>query len=368
MVRRTMALCLVVGMALPQQFASAQSSPEDVGLATGIRQVREGDFDAAVITLDGVVKRLSAQKGQAKDLGRAYTYLAIAYVGLAQQETAKAKFLEAWKADKSMTLSPKEFPPNIIDFFDQAKKEGEKKAEAEAKPTPPAPPTPKPAPTPATTTASTATKKSGGGAKTALLVVGGLAVAGGIALAAKGGSTSLPPPPTLPPCTAGSDFDFAVDFAFSGAVNCGASNTRAQTYRITNRSCSSFVVQKLVVNRGLTAGNCTLTPSADLFLNGTTVVPAAAGVPGTAVIRTGAAAGTAHLLCCSSPPCTVGNCSFNEGYTVTTTAGTKTVANTLTVTDSTGRDCVSCTGAVGPNSVRQTPAKEGQHLSCEGYY
>src|SRR5712691_2143545 len=139
MARRMLALCLVMGMALPQQFASAQSSPPDVDLATGIRQVREGDFDAALMTLDGVVRRLSGQKGQATELARAYTYLAIAYVGLAQQETAKAKFLEAWKADKQMTLSPKEFPPNIIEFFEQAKKEGEARAKAEAKPTPTTP-------------------------------------------------------------------------------------------------------------------------------------------------------------------------------------------------------------------------------------
>jgi hypothetical protein len=360
MARRTLALCLVAGMALPQQFAMAQSSPADVDLATGIRQVREGDFDAAVITLDGVVKRLSAQKGQAKELGRAYTYLAIAYVGLAQQETAKAKFLEAWKADKSMTLSPKEFPPNIIDFFDQARKEGEKKAEAEAKPTPT---TPKPTPSPVATTDKPEKKGGGGGGKTALIVVGGLAVAGGIALAAKGGSS--PPPPTLPPCTAGTDFDFAVDFGFSGAFNCGQSNSRAQTYRITNRSCSALTVQRLVLNLGITSGSCTATPSRDLSLNGTTVVPAAAGAPATAVIRTGNPAGTAHYLCCATYPCAVGSCSLNEGYTVTTSAGTKTVANSVTVIESSGRDCALCAGSVGPYSVRRTtPGGEGQPLTC----
>jgi hypothetical protein len=366
MALRMLALCLVIGMVLPEQLVSGQSSSADVDLATGIRQVREGDFDAAVITLDGVVKRLSAQKSQAKELGRAYTYLAIAYVGLAQQETAKAKFLEAWKADKSIILSPKEFPPNIIDFFDQAKKEGEEKAETEAKPTST---TPKPGPKPVATTEKTEKKSAGAGGKTALIVVGALAAVGGIALAAKGGTSSPTLPPT-PPCTAGSDFDFNVDFAFSGSFNCGQSNIRAQTYRITNRSCSALTVQRLVLNRGLTAGtSCSVTPSEELAVNGTTVVAAAAGTPTTAVIRTGSPAGTAHYFCCSAYPCTVGSCSLNEGYTVTTSAGTKTVTNTVTVIENTARDCVLCSsGSFSPYSVGRTQARDGQLLLCRDPY
>ncbi len=364
MVRRILSLSLVVGMGLPPQFASGQSDTLDADMATGIRQVREGDFDAALITLDAVVKRLSGQQGQAKELARAYTYLAIAYVGLAQQETARAKFLAAWKADKSLTLSPKEFPPNIIQFFEEAKKEAEDKARAETKPTTA---TPSPAPSPVTTTGMAEKSGRGGGGKTALIVVGALAAAGGIALAAKGGSSSSTPPKP-PPCSQGSDFDFTIDFAFSGAFNCGQANTRAQTYRITNRSCSALTVNRLVLDRGRTAGTCNVAPSQDLSLNGTAVVPAAAGTPTTVVIRTGAAAGTAHYFCCGSYPCKVQICSLNEGYTVTTTAGTKTVANTVAVSDNTGTDCVPCAGAVGPQSVRQTQPNEGQHLSCGDPY
>jgi hypothetical protein len=195
-VRRILALCLVVGLGLPPQLVRAQSGTVDADMATGIRQVREGDFDAALITLDGVVKRLSGQQGQAKELARAYTYLAIAYVGLAQQESARAKFLAAWKADKSMTLSPKEFPPNIIQFFEEAKKEGEAKAGAEAKP--PAA-TPGPAPSPVTTTEK-AEKKGGGHTGLIILgVVGGAAAVVAIAAAGKGGgSGTTTPAPTVP--------------------------------------------------------------------------------------------------------------------------------------------------------------------------
>jgi hypothetical protein len=48
-----------------------------------------------VVTLDGVVRRLATSGREPKDLTRAYTYLAIAYLGLAQEQSAKARFLDA---------------------------------------------------------------------------------------------------------------------------------------------------------------------------------------------------------------------------------------------------------------------------------
>src|SRR5262249_21293439 len=120
-------------------------------------------------------------------------------------QTAKAKFLEAWKADKTMTLSPKEFPPNIIEFFEQARKEGEREARAEAAPAVPrAPASPKPvAASPAS--ADTSTTPSTKGETKGPLVILGVAGAGGAvaALAAGGGSsvpsTTMTPMPTPAP-------------------------------------------------------------------------------------------------------------------------------------------------------------------------
>src|SRR4026209_1228899 len=75
MPRRVLAVVLGVDLTVSAPPRAAQGSAQtDTDLATGIRQVREGDFDTALITLDGVVKRLAAQKGQAPGLGRAYTY------------------------------------------------------------------------------------------------------------------------------------------------------------------------------------------------------------------------------------------------------------------------------------------------------
>ena len=221
---RVLALALAACLALPPGSAPAQAPPVDPDLAAGIAQVREGEFETALQTLDAAVRRLAARKGQSRELARAYTYLAIAYVGLAQQEAARAKFVEAWKVDNSLTLSPKEYPPGIIELFEQARRSVQPPAPspavpattaasaagppaapvaaaspvpvAAASPAPaaaaPAPSLPRPRPSPSVSTASV--PKKGGSGRLVLLGVGGLAAAG-VAVAAGGGGGEGAPTP-----------------------------------------------------------------------------------------------------------------------------------------------------------------------------
>ncbi len=190
-------LVLVAGLVAPQApVVTAQGNQADADLTTGIRQVREGEFEAALATLDGVVKRLAAQKGRAQDLARAYTYLAIAYVGMAEQEKARVKFLEAWRADRTFTLSPTEFPPSIIEAFERARKDGEREAGAQVLPV-----VPPPEPTAPRVASPPPEVKRRGKSKLPLVLLGGAVVAGGAALAAGGGGKDgagpTPPPPAL---------------------------------------------------------------------------------------------------------------------------------------------------------------------------
>ena len=140
MLKRWVVLLLVMALGMPH----AAFADVDTDLATGVRQAQEGDFENAVVTLDGVVRRLAGQGSRTKDLARAYTYLSIAYQGLGQDQQAKAKFLEALKLDRDMTLSSREFPPRILEFFEEARREAGVSA-----PAPRA--TPAPAPRPAVT-------------------------------------------------------------------------------------------------------------------------------------------------------------------------------------------------------------------------
>ncbi len=167
----------------PALNAQGAAAP-DAELQRGVQQAREGLFEAAVLTLDAVARRMAGQPGRAKELAQAYTYLAVAYLGLSQEQQAKAKFLEALKADNGLDVSTREFPPRIVQFFEQARKE----AQPEPRP---------PAPSPSATPAPDAGKKKGG-SKLPLVLLG-VAGAGGIAaVAAKGGGGGgggpTPPP------------------------------------------------------------------------------------------------------------------------------------------------------------------------------
>src|SRR5262249_35871218 len=53
----------------------------DPDIEKGIKQVEDGDFDTAIITLDNAARHLAADPGRAKELSQAYLYLGIAYVG-----------------------------------------------------------------------------------------------------------------------------------------------------------------------------------------------------------------------------------------------------------------------------------------------
>jgi len=95
----------------------------DKSLGEGVRMVEEGEFDTAINMLDTVVKQLSSDKKRPKDLSRAYLYLAIAYLGLSKEASAKARFIDAIANDPQMNLSPREFPPKIIQSFEEARKQ-----------------------------------------------------------------------------------------------------------------------------------------------------------------------------------------------------------------------------------------------------
>ncbi len=99
-------------------------------------------------------------------MSEAYLYLGIAFLGKGHEAAAKAKFKEAVKLIKDLTLSPEKFAPKVINLVEAAKAEA-----AQATTTP--------------TTAVPAAKKGGGSGK--LLVIGGVVIAGGAAAAIAGG-------------------------------------------------------------------------------------------------------------------------------------------------------------------------------------
>ena len=175
--RRAWAVLLVVGLST----AGTAAPIADADVQRGIAQVEEGEYDAAILTLDGAVRRLAATKGHSSaDLAEAYFHLGVAYLGKGHETSAKARFRDAVHQMREMSPSPEKFPPRVIELFEKAREESRAEKTAAA-----------PATTPTTTTttaaAPPATKK--GGSK-ALLLIGGVALAGGGAAVALGGGGS----------------------------------------------------------------------------------------------------------------------------------------------------------------------------------
>jgi hypothetical protein len=170
--RRTLALALAASLSWAP-VARAQPAPTDAEVQRGIRQVDDGDYDPAIVTLDAAARRLAGDPSRMRDLSQAYLYLGIAYVGKGHEAAAKAKFREAVAQMKDLTLSADRFPPKVIDLFEAARAE----AQAQGAPAPAAAPSAVPA----------ASARKGGSGKTILIVGGLAAVGGGVALAAGGG-------------------------------------------------------------------------------------------------------------------------------------------------------------------------------------
>lgn len=218
MLRQTLALTLAASLS-GAPFALGQAVTADAEVQRGIRQVEDGDYDPAIVTLDAAARRLTGDAARTRDLSQAYLYLGIAYIGKGHEAAAKAKFREAVAQIKDLTLSPDKFPPKVIDLFEAARQE----ARAQSTPAPVAAPTPD------------AAAKKGGGGKTILIVGGLAAVGGGVALAAGGGGggggtgAGTPTPTTTPAPAARSSQTFSGTLADQESRGFPVTATRAGT-------------------------------------------------------------------------------------------------------------------------------------------
>jgi hypothetical protein len=162
---------LISGSAGPCAEAALAAAAQDPGLAAGIRQVDEGDFEGAVTTLGPVADRLAVKGGH--DAAQACLYLGVAQLALDQRDAAGARFREALGHEPSLRLGPDRFSPKVIAAFEDARREREVEARAAAP----------------ETRAETAKDHTG---REVLLAGAAVAVGGGILYAVGRGDTNPP--------------------------------------------------------------------------------------------------------------------------------------------------------------------------------
>jgi hypothetical protein len=120
--RRTIAV-FGIGV-LGAGFVPARAeTPADPEIEVGIRQVQEGDFETAVVTLEGAYRRRAASDPHAPDLVRAAVHLGIAYVALEQRDKAKRRFEDALALEGNLRLTSDRYSPKVIAVFEEARRE-----------------------------------------------------------------------------------------------------------------------------------------------------------------------------------------------------------------------------------------------------
>jgi len=90
-------------------------------LELGIRQVDKGNFEAALLTLDTVIRGLLEEGAESTELADAYVYLGVVYAGLGQEGLAKRKFRLAIQQEPGLRLTPDRFSAKVIRVFDAAR-------------------------------------------------------------------------------------------------------------------------------------------------------------------------------------------------------------------------------------------------------
>jgi len=132
--RRAATLVAVLALLTPGQLPGQAADPD---LTTGLRQVSEGDYEGAVVTLDAVARRLAGDKSRRRDLIEAYVNLGVALVALDQRTSAKDRFRQAVALDPKLELSPTRYSPKVLAAFAEARREAaEEAAASKAKATP----------------------------------------------------------------------------------------------------------------------------------------------------------------------------------------------------------------------------------------
>src|SRR3990172_8470174 len=197
---RTLASLLILGLVT---FGASPDSPatQEPDLSLGIRQVEEGEFDQAVLTLDAAARRLQERGVSGETLARSHFYSGIAYLGLGMESSARDRFRKAWTENRTLSVTAREFAPNVVGLYGQVQQQAEAE-EAAAR---------RVAQAPAAARSTSASSEPPANKKSKkpvmLILAGGVAAAGGgLALAGGGGSSSPPtasnPSPTPTPTTA----------------------------------------------------------------------------------------------------------------------------------------------------------------------
>src|SRR5262245_37399712 len=162
-------LVLGLGLLLAAPALASDKPPLDIPeLSAGIRRVEEGDLEGALAPLEAAVRRLGQVQAPAAQQARAHLYLALAHLGLGDEERARADMREVWRLDPDLQLDPRAYAPRVLALHEETR-----------------PPT--------------AARRKGGSRVPLLAGLGAAGAVAGVALAGGGGTPPASAPAPAPP-------------------------------------------------------------------------------------------------------------------------------------------------------------------------
>jgi hypothetical protein len=103
-----------LGLLLVAPPSASQKSVDIPELSAGIRRVEEGDLEGALLPLEAAVRRLAQVRAPGRDQARAHLYLAMAYLGLGEEEQARSHMRDVWRHDPALELDPGAYAPRVL--------------------------------------------------------------------------------------------------------------------------------------------------------------------------------------------------------------------------------------------------------------
>jgi tetratricopeptide (TPR) repeat protein len=116
-------LSAIVTFQIGSATAATVQAQRDISaeLARAQSFYQANQFEESLILLNELESRIGADPQRTNDLLKIKLYMGLAHLGLKQNDEAKSRFIEVCKIDSKFALDPRDYPPNVIAFYDESK-------------------------------------------------------------------------------------------------------------------------------------------------------------------------------------------------------------------------------------------------------
>jgi PKD domain-containing protein len=114
---------LVLAVLLVPGLVQSTAATVDPELAKGIAQVKQGEYELGVLTLDSFVRKVADPAARADEVSEALLYLGAAYVHLGEEPLARGKFRDALARRADLSAEGRGLSDKVLTLFNTVRDE-----------------------------------------------------------------------------------------------------------------------------------------------------------------------------------------------------------------------------------------------------